>query len=570
MEVLPAASQSSVASDEDIEGFRPVPAVWWFAGALFLASFLMFLIEPMIAKMVLPLMGGAPMVWNTCVVFFQTTLVAGYACAHGATRLLGRRRHALIYAALLVLPFSALPIALPDSMMASVTHPVGSLLLTLTAAIGLPFLVLATSTSWLQTWFAATDHPGARDPYFLFAASNLGSLLALLLYPTLVEPMLSLGNQSRLWTTGYVVFALLALVCAALTWSGAGAAPYPSTQATPMEGALGASWRQRGNWVVLSLIPSSLLLGVTTYISTDIASVPLLWIVPLSIYLLTFVLAFGTSSNLSGATAYETMPLLVTALAVFLTPMAGVSVWFAVPLHLFVFAAAAMACHGRLAAERPGPSLLTEFYFWIAFGGLLGGLFNTLLAPLLFDSVVEYPLMILCACAIGPITAPSWRNARALDGIVPLAIFSLTAIVVFAIERFGGGGYLIVAGLALPAVISFSQSKRRVRFALSIASMLVATAVTTSPYRPRAVRRANVFWCLSRERRFFGPTALALSRHDPARNAGSGTRPGGGAADLLSLVRTVRPGVHRPTPSLDGIRDCCRGTRCWLPRHLRP
>ena len=164
IEGLPPASASWDARNARLERLRPLTAVWLFAGTLFLGSFLMFLMEPMIAKMVLPLMGGAPMVWNTCVVFFQMTLLGGYACAHSAARLLGSRRHALAHAALLILPCAALPIALADSMTSSVASPLISLLLTLVVAIGLPFFALAASASGLQTWYAATDHPGAHDP----------------------------------------------------------------------------------------------------------------------------------------------------------------------------------------------------------------------------------------------------------------------------------------------------------------------------------------------------------------------------------------------------------------------
>jgi hypothetical protein len=260
---------------------------------------------------------------------------------------------------------------------------------------------------------------------------------------------------------------------------------------------------------VLSLVPSSLLLGVTTYISTDIASIPLLWIVPLSIYLLTFVVAFGSRSTLWGATAYDAMPFLVAALAVFLTPAAGLSVWFAVTLHLLVFTAAAMACHARLAAVRPSPSLLTEFYFWVAFGGLLGGLFNTLIAPTLFDSVIEYPLMILCASVVASPIPRWWRDVRIADGVVPLATFALSALVVLAIDWFELDGYLIVPGLGAPALIAFSQSHRRVRFALSIAAMLVAASLTTGTYG-RVLHHERTFFGIYRVSMDFSGKFLSL------------------------------------------------------------
>jgi hypothetical protein len=467
------------------------PATALFASALFLGSLLMFLAEPMIAKMLLPHMGGAPMVWNTCVVFFQITLLAGYAYAHGARRLLGPSRPLLVYAALLVLPAVTLPIAIPGSLPSPVVHPTGWLLLALTIAVGLPFFVLAASTSGLQTWFAATDSPGARDPYFLYAASNLGSLLALMLYPTFIEPRLSLGEQSRLWTAGYAMFAMAALACTALAWRSVRGS---LRDAVPRQHSEHASWQRRGAWMVLSLIPSSLLLGVTSYLSTDVASVPLLWVVPLSLYLLTFVVAFGSRANRWGEAADRKVPLLVTAVAVFLTPAAGLSVWFAVPLHLSAFGAAAMACHGRLAAERPAPSLLTEFYLFVACGGLLGGLFNTLFVPAMFDSTFEYPLMLLSACVVGSLGRQSWRDIRTLDAVFPAVTFAATAAVVLAVDRTGASRYFMVPGLAFAAMLSFSQSRRRVRFALCIASILTAASLASTTYGR----------VLHRERTFFG------------------------------------------------------------------
>jgi hypothetical protein len=214
----------------------------------------------------------------------------------------------------------------------------------------------------------------------------------------------------------------------------------------------------------------------------------------LSLYLLTFVVAFGSRTNRWGEVADGKVPLLVSAVTVFLTPVAGLSVWFAVPLHLSAFAAAALACHGRLAAKRPAPSLLTEFYFCVACGGLLGGLFNTLLVPVTFDSMFEYPFMLLCASVVGSLGWQSWRELRPLDGVFPLVTFALTTAVVLAIDRTGVSRLLMVPGLALAATLSFSQAQRRIRFALSIASILIAASLANSTYGR----------VLHRERTFFG------------------------------------------------------------------
>src|SRR5262249_8094042 len=280
----------------------------------------MFLVEPMIAKMILPKFGGTPAVWNTCMVFFQAALLAGYAYAHAATGWLGSRRQALLHMGLLALPFLALPIAVaPGWAPSGEANPAPQVLLLLLITVGLPFFVVSTSAPLLQKWFAGTGHPTAKDPYLLYAASNLGSMLALLGYPLLVEPNLKLAQQSTLWLAGYVLLGILTIACAvALARSRPTCMPGdgpPNPNPDSLRHAVTPSPRhpvtppphhpitpvsqepvtlgRRLRWVALAFVPSSLMLGVTTYLSTDIASVPLLWIIPLALYLLTFILVFS-------------------------------------------------------------------------------------------------------------------------------------------------------------------------------------------------------------------------------------------------------------------------------------
>ncbi len=395
----------------------------------------MFLVEPMVAKMVLPQLGGAPMVWNTCVVFFQVMLLAGYACAHGATAWLDVRRLTLGYGLLLLVPLVVLPFAIGGhgSAPPSEGSPVAWLLLALLTTIGLPFFVLATSASTFQTLFATTDHPAAGDPYFLYVASNLGSLLALLAYPGIVETTLRLSHQSLIWTAGYAVFVVMALACLVLvrtrqTVSGMSADSAARTAPGSVRPEV-LTWRRRAKWVVLAFIPSSLMLAVTSYLSTDIAAVPLLWIIPLAIYLLTFVLAFGARSATYRALADRRLPLVMVVLVVFIVVHAVGPIWLVSLLHVLAFAMSAMLCHGDLAEDRPGPARLTEFYFWVAFGGMLGGLFNTLAAPLLFKTVLEYPLVLVLACFLRRSSSAAERSGRdnAMDAAWVLGIAVLTA-----------------------------------------------------------------------------------------------------------------------------------------------
>src|SRR5689334_3198168 len=363
---------SVIASTKAVAAAPQRTLVPLFAATLFTSSLLMFAVEPIVAKTVLPILGGTPMVWNTCVLFFQVLLLAGYAFAHGATAWFGRRGGAVAFAIVLVLPVAVLPFAIgPDAQPPVNGHPIGWLLLVLARSIGLPFFALAATAPLLQRWFADTDDPSARDPYFLYAASNAGSLLALLAYPAIVEPTLRLRTQNLAWAIAYGAFGVAACGAMLAGWQRR----RPQTNAVPRAvdhpPALGVTWQRRARWIALAFVPSSLMLAVTTYFSTDIAPVPLFWIAPLALYLLTFVAAFSTRSASLQAIADRFMPLVVLPLVTLMIAGAGISLWGAIPLHLAAFTMAALVCHGRLAADRPAATHLTEYYFWIACGGML-------------------------------------------------------------------------------------------------------------------------------------------------------------------------------------------------------
>ena len=282
---------------------------FFFALTLFVSATLLFLVQPMFAKMVLPRLGGTPAVWNTCMVFYQAVLLAGYLYAHFSTKWLGSRRQALLHLAILALPLLVLPIALGDAQIPiGGQNPTAWLLAILAASVGLPFFAVSASAPMLQKWFADTGHPAGKDPYFLYAASNLGSMLALLGYPTIIEPMLPLAGQSRVWQFGYLLLGLLTVGCGAVLWlsrrgvavgiagvSGSvvvdtaflGGRPFLREPYPLRHGVSGsAGWRS-------AFAPSSLLLGLTSFISVDLAAVPLLWVIPLALYLLTFVIVFA-------------------------------------------------------------------------------------------------------------------------------------------------------------------------------------------------------------------------------------------------------------------------------------
>jgi hypothetical protein len=514
-------------------GKRAVPiAIALFAGTLFLGAFLLFVVEPIVAKAVLPTFGGAPMVWNTCVVFFQVVLLAGYGYAHAARRWLESQRHAFVYAILLALPLLTLPFATHIDALPPGKGPTAWLLLQLIGLIGLPFFALSTSAAVLQRWFSTTRGRAARDPYFLYAASNMGSLLALIAYPSVIEPTLRLRDQSRVWTIGYVLFVGAAYACGVFVWrhhasaDDALATPAPSTPA--VDRAVAVSPLRRARWIALSFIPSSLMLAVTTYFSTDIAAVPLLWVVPLSLYLLTFVIAFGARSGSAGAIADRALPLLVLPLAMLMITQAELPLWFLIPLHLLAFVMAGLVCHAQLAADRPPPSSLTEFYFWIALGGMLGGMFNTLAAPLLFNTVVEYPLVLVLACLArsGAPNESERPRDRWMDVVAPIVVGALTVGMLAAIRPLGENPRIVMAAMGLPAFAAFHRSRSRTtRFALALGAMLLAgswgrDARTQTLHVERTffgVYRVSVDAAGSHRLLFHGTTLHGLQAIDPSQ-----------------------------------------------------
>ena len=450
-----------------------------FATALFTGSFLLFLVEPMVAKAVLPALGGAPMVWNTCVVFFQAALLFGYGYALSAARTLDVRQHAVAHIAVLLLPLASLPFLVgPRAAPPPEANPVLWLLLWLTTAIGLPFFALSTGASVLQHWFARTDHASARDPYFLYGASNLGSLLALAAYPALIEPALPLRVQSRLWAAAYTMY--VALVCGCSLVVRLQCRPQPRADAAAIDAAsqtAAPTALQRGRWLLLAFVPSSLMLAVTSYVTTDVAAVPLLWVLPLAIYLATFIVAFGSGSDRARAIATKAVPIVVVLLVICMVGQIRGPLTIVLPLHLVAFGLLALQCHASLAAERPDPSRLTEFYFWISAGGMLGGLFNALAAPLLFNTIVEYPLVVVVACALLPAAQSAWtRRSATADAAVPIAIAALAVGATVLFQKTSAAAAAPIAGGAIAAIVTFAQRRRPLRFAASLGAVLLATA----------------------------------------------------------------------------------------------
>ncbi|HWA10536.1 MAG TPA: fused MFS/spermidine synthase [Opitutaceae bacterium] len=437
---------------------------------------LLFLMEPMFARLVLPLLGGAPAVWNTAMVFFQSALLAGYAYAHLLTSRLGTRAQAAGHLLVLLLPLAALPLAIPAGWTPPVAaNPAFWLLGLMGVSVGLPFFAVATSSPLLQKWFGTSGGPRAADPYFLYVASNAGSMLALLAYPLWIEPRLTLQQQSRAWMYGYWLLVVLTGICALGLWRSPPptAAPAP----TPLPSSPPPAWRRRLRWLLLAFVPSSLMLSVTAYLSSDVAVVPLLWVVPLAIYLLTFILAFARRQLLPAWPLSRTLPILLVGLVLVFNLQATQPIGALMLLHLLTFFTAAMLCHLRLAADRPSAGHLTGFYLWLAAGGALGGVFNALVAPHLFNSVIEYPLLLLVACvAAMEIPPDADPRARLQDWLWPLALAGITAGSLLAIQalRFKADSLVLGVLFGLPAIICYFFSRRPLRFALGAGALLLA------------------------------------------------------------------------------------------------
>src|SRR5215216_4383150 len=467
-----------------------------FAAALFVSAFLLFWVQPLAGKMLLPLLGGTPAVWNTCMLFFQAMLLCGYAYALVVSRW-PLKRQLVAQLVVLCLAFISLPIGISHSWANSVPpsdNPSLWLLLCLAASVGLPFFIVSSNSPLLQKWFSRTATESARDPYFLYSASNAGSLLALLAYPALMEPFFTLRAQGRLWTVVYAVLVLLIGLHAVRLCRSRATEPV-RVEEEPV--APKPSLNRRLRWLLLAFAPSSLMLGVTNYITTDIASVPLLWIIPLALYLLTMVFAFARKPLFSPRFAGLIVPgATVVLLLLYLADPSGSGSRMLMILHLGYFFFAALMCHGQLAADRPGPRYLAQFYVWLSLGGVLGGIFNALIAPMLFDSVVEYPLAILLSCLLLPGVRGEGKEQR-LDFALPVLIFSFTLLLGWVADRFAptqmGSSVFVVA---LPLFISYPLHKRPLRFALSLGAIVLAAGLVTGVGQSTMHAERNFFGVL--------------------------------------------------------------------------
>jgi spermidine synthase len=457
-----------------------------YSASIFLSASLLFWLEPMFSKMVLPVLGGSSAVWSVAMVVFQGLLLAGYLYAHLLTRCVNVRQATVIHIAVLAVATLSLPIRIASSFQSPPVHDVSLWVMALfLGSVGLPCFALSANAPLLQAWYAQSKTGDAANPYFLYRASNFGSFAVLIVYPFLIEPSFALSVQSRLWSLGYGALALAIATCGAMIWK---APPQTSVRSPAAISRSATTLREKFIWVALGFIPSGLLVAVTAHIATDVASEPFLWIMPLALYLLTFVFAFCDKPILPGKTMLGLQPFAIAWLAVLLLWSDKINWGIALFGHLAAFFVAAMVCQTRLYQRRPPASELTQFYVWMSLGGVLGGSFAALVAPQIFRSVLEYPLLGFATLLVRP---DIWKAPRQV-WIKDTSYVALLAAPAAFLLIFGAPvAYILVTIMALAGAMAF-QGSRPVRL-LALAAVIF---LVTNLYDPlqNTIYRARSFY----------------------------------------------------------------------------
>lgn len=531
-----------------VPGQRPFIAL--AVASVFTSACLMFLVEPMVARLLLPAFGGSPAVWSTALVFFQAVLLAGYGYAHWSVQRLGLRRQMFLHIGVVLLPLLLLP-PLPRAGMSGAggAWPVPAVLAALATAVLLPFFALASNASLTQRWFAAARPGRGRDPYRLYAASNAGSFLALMAYPFLVEPAAGVRAQTWGWSLGYGLFVVLSC---SMMWVARrhGALDAPAEdEASPAAQVAPLTRGRKIGWLVRSAVPVSLLLSATLAITTDIVALPLFWVVPLALYLATYILAFAWPERLPRRPVALLAALAVAAaLALALLPLeAGLPLPLILGIALAPLGFGGLLCHLDLARDRPPPQQLTGFYLWIALGGVIGGILNSLVAPRLFSGVAEFPLTLAVLAWLLPAGGPGWllgelRRARGGGRLLPAALMvGAIGLVTWQLARGQGPErwlWLFVALSLLP--LGALLPPRRLNFTL--AATLVALLLASGLASPEPV--------LDQARSFFG--VLRIVQRPERRMMVHGTTIHGSQSTAESLRRTPQ-GYYYPTGPMGSL-----------------
>jgi hypothetical protein len=443
-----------------------------FVATIFVGSFLLFLVQPMIARMALPRLGGAPSVWNSAMLVYQSLLLAGYAYAHWLGRLRPKAQ-ASVHVVLLVLAGLTLPIGLSSAVPPPDANPFLWVPWLLLMSVGPLFFVISAQAPLLQRWFALTD---GGDPYPLYAASNLGSFGGLISYPLVVEPLLPVSEQRWVWSAGYALLVIL------VGWCGSGLPQTATVQREVADAAPAPVGKTIARWVLLAAVPSGLILSTTLYITTDVIAMPLLWVLPLGVYLLSFTLAFSSGSKVTDAIIrLAPLLLLFACLALFLdqTHLALVFCGVAI-LNLFTVS---VALHRQLFNTRPPAQHLTLFYLAMSLGGVIGGAFCALVAPLIFDWTYEHLLLLVAAAWLMRVQSPFGRFANLWNGDSNARRVTIAALVLLPVLVLAGRGLFGILApsaainrYAIIAIITISilAIGNRILFTCGIAALLIA------------------------------------------------------------------------------------------------
>jgi hypothetical protein len=427
-------------------------------------SFLLFLTQPMIARMALPRIGGAPSVWNSAMLVYQALLLAGYAYAHWVSKIRPRKQVG-VHVVLLGLAALWLPIGLSGAMPPVEGSPFFWVPWFLLASIGPVFFIVSAQAPLMQRWYALETSRG--DPYPLYAASNLGSFAGLISYPLLVEPLMSLNQQSWLWTALYGFLVLLVIGCAFTV-------PGDAVEVVPEETSAPPTTKNYLHWIVLAAVPSGLMLSTTTHLTTDIVAMPLLWVMPLGLYLLSFVVAFAERRRPTEIVTIVA-PLIILIAGGLAFSDGSRNPFVSASLGLFLLLVVAVALHGEMFRLRPSVGHLTKFYLAMSFGGMLGGLFCAIVAPLIFDWAYEHPILILLAALLvpqSPLVPWSKRFTFLLGALIP----TLAILLSFASERgyFGYGPGATMLGSIMVSLLALACLGRRVPFMVALAALMLS------------------------------------------------------------------------------------------------
>ena len=467
-----------------------------YTASIFTSALLLFSVQPLFTRMVLPRLGGSPAVWSVAMVFFQSLLLGGYAYAHYLMQIKNRMVPVFVHLVLLVIALLTLPLSISESWGTPPTSGYAFWLLgVFTVSIGLPFFALAANNPLLQAWFVRTGHPQGPDPYFLYASSNIGSFLALLSYPILLEPMFTLRAQNMIWTGGYGLLILLIAGCGVLLLRSPVMAVIPERAID--ENAPAPSWTPRARWIFLAAVPSGLLIAVTAHISTDVAAAPLLWVLPLSLYLLTWVLVFQSRPLLPHWLMLLLQPVAIAGVIVLLAIGGEQNLLLTLGGHQLCFFIIAMACHGELARTRPAAKYLTGFYVALSFGGMVGGLFAGLIAPFTFSWIAEYPILLALAVLCRPTGSERFAGWLKYYWLM-LAIVAGAALVPVAI---GGKAFtwisdhrvIIVADVAILAMIA-AVMLRANRWKVAVTVVLALVMIRAYPSDDGRVETVRSFF----------------------------------------------------------------------------